>query len=414
MIGLSPLSTAHPGAFQRPSVRASIPCYRDFTLAMDSSLGFASAPAYCGALFGLAFAAAGAPEGLSLAGREQLVGSLCKRHAVTPAHWVPRLRPLVSARFQVLFHSPSRRSFHLSLTVLVRYRSWSVFSLAGWCRRVQTGFLRSRPTQGTRGGPSRTSTGLSPSVGRLSSPLRLGSGPPAAGPTTPPARVPGVWAAPRSLATTEGITDLFSVPGGTEMFQFPPLASPTRRVGDLPARSCRKGLPHSETRGSTLVCSFPRLFAALRVLPRLTMPRHPPCALLMLTLYGLHGKPSSMTLDLLPPGVWVCMRLRPHPPWRRATRPRTHNLLVWMCCMCMCYESISFTTSKNSKKNLSRNLPPLGSEIGERGPDKTGRPPQSPIPQANPVELRGVEPRTPCLQSRCSGQLSYSPFSVLQ
>ena len=134
------------------------------------------------------------------------------------------------------------------------------------------------------------------------------------------------------------------------MFQFPPLASPTRRVGDLPARSCRKGVPHSETRGSTLVCSFPRLFAALRVLPRLTMPRHPPCALLMLTLYGLHGKPSSMTLDLLPPGVWVCMRLRPHPPWRRATRPRTHNLLVWMCCMCMCYESISFTTSKNSKK----------------------------------------------------------------
>jgi hypothetical protein len=26
------------------------------------------------------------------------------------------------------------------------------------------------------------------------------------------------------------------------------------------------------------------------------------------------------------------------------------------------------------------------------------------------VELRGLEPRTPCLQSRCSSQLSYSPF----
>ena len=33
------------------------------------------------------------------------------------------LRPLVSARFQVLLHSPVRGSFHLSLTVLVRYRS---------------------------------------------------------------------------------------------------------------------------------------------------------------------------------------------------------------------------------------------------------------------------------------------------
>ena len=33
------------------------------------------------------------------------------------------LLPLVSARFQVLFHSPVRGTFHLSLTVLVHYRS---------------------------------------------------------------------------------------------------------------------------------------------------------------------------------------------------------------------------------------------------------------------------------------------------
>ena len=33
------------------------------------------------------------------------------------------LQPLVSVRFQVLFHSPVRSAFHLSLTVLVRYRS---------------------------------------------------------------------------------------------------------------------------------------------------------------------------------------------------------------------------------------------------------------------------------------------------
>ena len=36
-----------------------------------------------------------------------------------------RLQPLVSARFQVLFHSPVRGAFHLSLTVLVHYRSLS-------------------------------------------------------------------------------------------------------------------------------------------------------------------------------------------------------------------------------------------------------------------------------------------------
>ena len=34
-----------------------------------------------------------------------------------------RLPLLVGTRFQVLFHSPSRSAFHLSLTVLVHYRS---------------------------------------------------------------------------------------------------------------------------------------------------------------------------------------------------------------------------------------------------------------------------------------------------
>ena len=35
------------------------------------------------------------------------------------------LRMIVSHRFQVLFHSAHRGPFHLSLTVLVRYRSSS-------------------------------------------------------------------------------------------------------------------------------------------------------------------------------------------------------------------------------------------------------------------------------------------------
>ena len=42
------------------------------------------------------------------------------------------------------------------------------------------------------------------------------------------------------------------------------------------------GLPHSDIRGSTLVCSSPRLFAAYHVLHRLWKPRHPPYALLLL------------------------------------------------------------------------------------------------------------------------------------
>ena len=43
LIGRSLLPSPHPEAFQRLSVRASIPGYRDFTLDMCRSLGFASA-----------------------------------------------------------------------------------------------------------------------------------------------------------------------------------------------------------------------------------------------------------------------------------------------------------------------------------------------------------------------------------
>ena len=45
LIGLSLLHPPHPEAFQRLSVRASIPRYRDFTLDGRRSLGFASATA---------------------------------------------------------------------------------------------------------------------------------------------------------------------------------------------------------------------------------------------------------------------------------------------------------------------------------------------------------------------------------
>ena len=39
------------------------------------------------------------------------------------------------------------------------------------------------------------------------------------------------------------------------------------------------GFPHSEISGSKAVCASPELIAACRVLRRLPVPRHPPCAL---------------------------------------------------------------------------------------------------------------------------------------
>ena len=56
LIGLSPLPTAHPKAFQRFLVRSSMLCYQHFNLAMGRSLGFASSATNLFALFRLAFA----------------------------------------------------------------------------------------------------------------------------------------------------------------------------------------------------------------------------------------------------------------------------------------------------------------------------------------------------------------------
>ena len=57
---------------------------------------------------------------------------------------------LVGIRFQGLFHSPYRSSFHLSLTVLCTIGYRGVFSLGRWSSRIPTGFHVSR---GTRGHP---------------------------------------------------------------------------------------------------------------------------------------------------------------------------------------------------------------------------------------------------------------------
>ena len=44
------------------------------------------------------------------------------------------------------------------------------------------------------------------------------------------------------------------------------------------------GFPHSDISGSMDICSSPKLFAAYHVFHRLLVPRHPPCALLRLTI----------------------------------------------------------------------------------------------------------------------------------
>ena len=118
LISLSPPPSGHPEAFQRLLVRSSRWCYPSFNLPKGRSLGFASTPSDyppCSDSLSLRIHISRCltlPEKVT----RRFIMQKARRHTFV-------LRPLVGARFQELFHSSVRSAFHLSLTVLVRYRS---------------------------------------------------------------------------------------------------------------------------------------------------------------------------------------------------------------------------------------------------------------------------------------------------
>src|ERR1043165_9476300 len=170
LIGLSPLSTAHPPGFQPWWVRASTTSYPRFTLAMGRSLGFGSRARDSVALFGLAFATA-SPHGLtsprtanSQAHSSKGTQSRPRRKDVTT---LPRL---VGARFQVLFHSPPGVLFTFPSRYWSAIGHQGVFRLSGWSRQIHTEFHGLRATWDPAREVRRFScTGLSPSTATRSS-----------------------------------------------------------------------------------------------------------------------------------------------------------------------------------------------------------------------------------------------------
>jgi hypothetical protein len=115
LIGLSPLATSHPRLFQQAPVRSSSACYRTFNLLMARSPGFGSKATNSKRPVQTRFRFAYSYR-LKLARQTK---SLTHYTKGTPSL---SLRLFVGIRFQELFHSPCRGAFHLSLTVLVRYR----------------------------------------------------------------------------------------------------------------------------------------------------------------------------------------------------------------------------------------------------------------------------------------------------
>ena len=119
LIGLSPLPTAHPNLFQQERVRASTRCYPSFTLAMGRSLRFRVWRHVLHALFRLAFASA--PRLSRLTSHVTTNSPDHNAKGTQSGHEAPptACRHTVSGSVSLAV----RRAFHLSLTVLVRYRS---------------------------------------------------------------------------------------------------------------------------------------------------------------------------------------------------------------------------------------------------------------------------------------------------
>ena len=176
---------------------------------------------------------------------------------------------------EVLFTFPSRYSSTVGLPV--------VFSLAGWSPRFHAGFLVSCATQVAASPRPRVSpTGLSPAMAGVSTPFGY-AGAPLIRRLLLPRRArrhaPGLGIVRfRSPLLAESL--LFSLPAGTEMFQFPALApaSPVSSRTGFPIRTSADRFAFADPRGfSQLVTSF---FASGSL-------RHPPCALFRFPFYFL-------------------------------------------------------------------------------------------------------------------------------
>ncbi len=105
LISLSLLLSSHLRIFQHPRVRSFIVCYHNFNLLKSRSPPLR---VYC----------------QRLAVTQPILNPPPRRRAggAGPGSEWAGLRHIVGSWFQVLFHSPSRGSFHLSLAVLVHYR----------------------------------------------------------------------------------------------------------------------------------------------------------------------------------------------------------------------------------------------------------------------------------------------------
>ncbi len=161
------------------------------------------------------------------------------------------------------------------------------------------------------------------------------------------ARIP-VWALSISLAATLEITFVFFSSGYLDV-SVHRVPSPWLWIHHAVTEVSSAGFPHSDICGSRLICSSPQLFAAYHVFLRLSVPRHPPCALFCLTNRLAAGclicipAGSSPATDSSAADIPSCMeRANPSAPKLFASSVT----LLWLFLLC-CFLSKTFVLASD-------------------------------------------------------------------
>ena len=185
------------------------------------------------------------------------------------------------------------------------------------------------------------------------------------------------------------------------MFQFRRFPTQCYFIHKELTEYCSAGFPHSEIHGSLPAFDFPWLIVDRYVLHRLPMPRHPPCALLSLTFSEL------CVLMFVNFSTRLYCSIFTHLTIVKSFEYLLHYLVV----------SISHYLYSVFKVHLqafptclvgSRGLEPPTSRLSGVRSNHLSYEPKSwfirslTVPFEPLVEISGIEPLTPCLQSRCS------------
>ena len=182
----------------------------------------------------------------------------------------------------------------------------------------------------------------------------------------------------RSPLLTE--SRLMSFPPATEMFQFAGFASRPYefRTGYPQGSPPTGGLPHSEIPRSPIARISPGLFAACRVLPRLSVPRHPPDALIL----RFRASPPRTAVSPEPGDPSGSPDQRR--PWAR-------------------FDTLRGGPTRHRRPGLPpRSLTQLPLHPSINNPPTTRPRPGRRTWWRRLVEVNGLEPMTSCLQSRRS------------